>query len=347
MRWLVCHPGPHFSVQDVYTGWAEALRALGEDVYTFNLGDRISFYDAAHIEAGLEDEDGHKAFRKALDRRTAIETATHEILRPAFLAWPDVVLLISAFWMPVYLLDAMRGRGMKVILLHTESPYQDDEQLVRAAHADINLLNDPVNLTRYGETGPAVYMPHSYRPTVHYPPEPGAGKVYDFAFVGTGFPSRVEFFERMKLAGLDVLLAGPWLDLPPDSPLRDWTATQQDNCVDNAQTAQIYRQARTGINFYRREAEDAHTGEGWACGPREIEMAACGLWFPRDPRPESDGLFPMLPSYSSPEEASELIWWALAHPGERANAAEKARMAVADRTFVNNAKALLRMIEKG
>lgn len=348
MRWLIGHPGPHFSVHDLYEGWTEALRGLGEEVYTFNLGDRISFYDAACIEAGVTDEDGRPAMRKALDRQEALATAAHEILRGAFLCWPDVVLLVSAFWYPPYLLDAMRGRGMKVVLLHTESPYQDGEQLERAGHADVNLLNDPVNIGAYRALGvPAEYMPHAYRSGVHYPALPGSAEKWDLSFVGTGFPSRVRFFEAMDLAGLDVHLAGPWLELPEDSPLRDWTALDPGGCVDNAQTAEIYRQARCGINFYRREAEDEHAGEGWACGPREIELAACGTWFTRDPRPESDELFPMLPSYVSPAEAGDQIRWALAHPDERELAAAGARIAIAGRTFENNAKALLRMIGKG
>lgn len=347
MRWLIGHPGPHFSVHDLYEGWTEALRELGEDVYTFNLGDRISFYDAALIEAGGLDEEGRPAFRKAIERGEALGMAAHEILRAAFLAWPDVVLLVSAFWYPPYLLDAMRGRGMKVVLLHTESPYQDGEQLERAAHADINLLNDPVNIDAYRELGPAVYMPHAYRPAVHYPAPEGSARKWDFAFVGTGFPSRVRFFEAMNLTGLDVHLAGPWLDLPEDSPLRDWTSPRLDNCVDNRQTARVYRDTRVSLNFYRREAEDAHTGEGWAVGPREVELAACGTYFLRDPRPESDGLFPMMPSYGSPEEAADLLRWALARPDERHEAALKARAAIEDRTFTNNAKALLRMIGKG
>ena len=71
-------------------------------MYTFNLGDRISFYDAALIEAGAgTDEQGRPAVRKAMTREEAIETAAHEILRPAFLRWPDVVLLVSAFLPPV------------------------------------------------------------------------------------------------------------------------------------------------------------------------------------------------------------------------------------------------------
>lgn len=348
MRWLIGHPGPAFSVHDLFEGWTEALRGLGEEVFTFNLDRRLQFYDAACIaDEEQPDADGPRMFRKAMSREKAIETAAYGILGSAYQCWPHVILLISAFFTPPPLLDMMRGRGHKIILLHTESPYQDDEQLTRAAHADLNLVNDPVNLDRYTELGPAAYMPHAYRSQIHYPADRGAAKKWDLSFIGTGFPSRVKFFEAMDLDGLDVHLAGPWLNLPPDSPLRDWTMTDDEGCVDNDQTAGIYRQSRCGINFYRREAEGAHAGEGWAAGPREVELAACGTWFTRDPRPESDELFPMLPSYTCPAEAGEQIRWALAHPGERADAAARARAAIDDRTFTNNAKALLRIISKG
>ena len=345
MRWLVGHPGPHFSVHDMYEGWVEALRDLGEEVYTFNLGDRLSFYDAVHIEAGVVDAEGRPAMRKALSRPQAIELAADGIFRTLYKCWPHVVLMVSAFFTPPWMLDMIRGRGHKLVLLHSESPYQDDEQLIRAKSADINLLNDPVNIESYRALGtPAAYMPHAYRPHIHYPPPRGTQDIWDLAFVGSGFPSRMEFFAAMDLGGLDVRLAGPWLGIPDDHPLRDWTDTDPEGCVDNEETAGIYRQSRTGINLYRREAEDAHTGEGWAVGPREVEMAACQLWFARDPRPESDGLFPMLPSYTTPQEAGELIRWALANPGKRAEAARQARQAIAGRTFEANARKLLAML---
>jgi hypothetical protein len=348
MRWLIGHPGPQFSVHDVFEGWAEALRGLGEDVYTFNLDRRLQFYDAACIGEPAEADagpDGPRLFRKAMTRDEAIETAAHEIIKPLYTSWPEVVLLISCFFIPPYLLELIRGRRHRLVLLHTESPYQDSEQLARAQYAHLNLINDPANLGAYRELGPAEYMPHAFRETVHYPAAPGDPKEWDFAFIGTGFPSRVRFFSQMDLAGLDVRLDGPWLNLPPDSPLRDWTSTELDGCVDNDDTAAIYRAARTGINVYRAEGEPGHAGQGWAVGPREIEMAATGLWFTRDSRPESDALFGMLPAFTSPQEAGEQIRWALAHPGERENAAAKAREAIADRTFSNHAKQLLRLLD--
>ncbi|HET9558870.1 MAG TPA: hypothetical protein VFS70_17170, partial [Actinomycetota bacterium] len=61
MRWLVAHPGPGFSVHDLYVGWHEALTDLGEQVFEFNLDDRLVFYDRAYL---LADEE-RGLFRKA------------------------------------------------------------------------------------------------------------------------------------------------------------------------------------------------------------------------------------------------------------------------------------------
>lgn len=339
MRWLVVHPGPNFSVADVHNGWMEALRGLGEHVIEYNLDRRITFYDAALIADDVVGEDGLKAARKALTREQAIELAANGILSACYQTWPDVVLLVSAFFTPSWVLECIRARGHKIVMLFTESPYQDGQQLEMAKFADLSLLNDPVNIAAYEAIGPAAYMPHAYRPSVHYPPPPGTEREYDLAFVGTGFPSRVEFFSRMDLSELRVKLAGPWQD-----PM-EWADMDHEDCVDNAETAAIYRQAKAGINFYRREAEDAHAGQGWAMGPREIEMAACGLFFARDPRPEGDEVLGMLPTFTTPEQAGDLIRWYVAHPAERERRAAAAREAIADRTFTNHARKLLAMLD--
>jgi spore maturation protein CgeB len=330
----------------VFNGWSEALTGLGEQVEEYELDARLKFYNGTLAETGELLECGCPGVRKYLDRAQAIQLAVDGILGAAYRFWPQVIVCVSAFFLPPWLLEILRARGHKIVMLLSESPYQDDYQLKMAQYADLTLLNDPVNLDTYREICPAEYMPHAYRPKVHYPPAPGTRPDYDFAFVGTGFPSRARFFSAMDLAGMDVRLAGLWMDLPEDSPLRDWTATDADDCIDNDETAAIYRRSRTGINVYRTEAEDTHAGEGYACGPREIEQAACGLWFARDPRPESDELFPMLPSFTSPEEAGDLIRWALAHPEERDAAAGKAWAAVEGRTFTEHAKKLLRLLDR-
>jgi hypothetical protein len=80
-------------------------------------------------------------------------------------------------------------------------------------------------------------------------------------------------------------------------------------------------------------------------GPREVELAACGSFFMREPRGEGDDLFPMLPTFTTPAEfESQLRWW-LAHPQERKAAAVAAQAAIADRTFTNTAARLLSIVD--
>lgn len=351
MRILICHPGPNFSVADVWAGWSEALRGLGCEVQSYNLDDRLAFYGHCLMPTGEEDTEGRPQIRRAMSDSQAIYAALQGLSHALYTYWPDVVLFISGFWMSPALLHTIRMRRHKIIIVHTECPYQDESQLERAVFADINIINDAVSLDRFRELeGKAEYFPHAYRPHIHHPRPPGTppdpALAADLAFVGTGFESRIKFFEAMNLDGLDVLLGGFWPDLTPDSPLRKFLAHETELCVDNSETAVIYRNAKTGINFYRREWESGQRVEGgWAMGPREVEMAACQLPFLRDPRGEGDELLPMLPTFDGPQDASEKLRWWLARDELRAEAASKAREAVADRTFANHARRLLALID--
>ena len=346
MRWLIIHPGPEWSVADVYAGWSEALTALGEQVRECNLNRLLTFFDLAVFETGEHDPAGYPQFRKAVTRDEAIGQAAKFVRAECFDWWPDVVLLVSAFYIPPLTLEIIRARGIKIVVLFTEGPYQSETQLKIAPYADLSLLNDPVDIDRYQAIGPAAYIPHAHRPSLHCPGPADPVMASDLAFVGTAFPSRIRFLEQMDLGGWDVLLAGMWLGLPEDSPLRKYVAHELAECVDNSQTVSIYRSARAGINLYRTETEPDASAQGWACGPREIEMAATGLFFLRDPRGEGDVLFPMLPTFDGPEDASEQLRWWLEHDGYRGETAAKARQAVAGRTFEASAKELLRLLDR-
>jgi hypothetical protein len=335
VRWLACAPGPHFSVQDVHNGWVEALRNAGEKVLDYPLGDWLTFLAEALLPKS-ENE-----FYRALTRDQAIDAAADRLCAALWKTRPDVLLLTSGFFLPAPMLDTARRDGVKVVLIATEQPYEQRE-IDMSAHCDIALVTDPTTLDRFQCT--ARYQPHCYRPTIHTPGPAVSELESEFAFIGTGYESRIGFFEAMDLSGLDVKLGGNWCQLAPDSPLRPFVFGNPEDCLDNIRTVDVYRSAKAGINFYRREADDG-TPPGVAVGPREVEQAACGLFFLRDPRPEGDGLFPSLPTFTGPAEASELLRWYLAHPSEREKAAQKAREAVAGRTFDAAAAGLLRLME--
>jgi spore maturation protein CgeB len=115
--------------------------------------------------------------------------------------------------------------------------------------------------------------------------------------------------------------------------------------MDNTVTADLYRSAKVSANIYRKEHSDDATADGWAMGPREVELAACGTFFMRESRPEGDALFPHHPIFGSPAEFGDLLRWWLARPELRESAASAAQAAIADRTFSNSAARLLRLVE--
>ena len=334
MRWLACAPGPAYSVQDVHNGWVAALRGAGEKVLDYPLGDWLCFLGEALLQRSEHE------FYRALTDEQAIEAAADRLCAALWKTRPDVLLLTSGFFLPPPLLDTTRRDGVKVVMLATEQPYERREIDI-SAHCDLVLTTDPTTLADFQCA--AVHQPHSYRPTVHTPGPVIPELAADFAFVGTGYQSRIEFFEAMDLVGLDVLLAGNWKQLAEDSPLRSYVAGGLEDCLDNTKTVDVYRSAKVGINFYRREADDG-TPRGVAVGIREVEAAACGSFFLRDPRPEGDELFPSLPVFTSPDEASDQLRWFIAHPSEREKAALKAREAIQDRTYDNAAARLLGLL---
>lgn len=332
------HPGPAFSVADVHTGWVKGLRSQGVDVLDFNLQDRLNFYSAA-----LLTKDG--ITQKAFSYEAAVTMAVKGLEVACYEWWPDLVIVVSGFYLPPQTYAVMRDRGHKVVLLCTESPYEDDRQLAMAPAADVVLLNDPTNIDDYADANKKTfYIPHGYDPDIHRPGPPDPALASDFCFVGTGYPSRVSFLEAVDWSGLDVTIAGNWKTVEESSPIRPFCPVELDQCIDNPDTMRLYHSTKVSANLYRKEAMSDDRVAGWSVGPREVELAASGTFFLREQRGESDALFPMLPTFSGPDEFGDLVRWWAAHDGLRTAAALEARAAVVDRTFAANAARLLQII---
>ena len=141
-------PGPSWTVSDVFNGWSEALTGLGETVEEYPLDAALRFFNNALAETGKVLPCGCREMRKYLDREQAARLAIDPILAAANRFWPDVILCTSAFFMQPWLLEILRARRHKIVLLATEAPYQDDYQLKVAQYADLTLLNDPVEHRR-------------------------------------------------------------------------------------------------------------------------------------------------------------------------------------------------------
>lgn len=336
----MCAPGPEFSVHDVYSGWCKGLRQCGVEVIEFNLHERLQVLTEVELPIGDER-------RKAFSLEAAVEMVFEGLQSVLYRTWPDVVIMVSGFFTDQQLFDDIRrARPQKLVMIHTESPYEEDRQVSLAPHFDVNVVNDPINLYRY--PAGSMYVPHAHDPDLHHPN--GRTSEYDFSFVGTAYPSRIEFFEKVRWPrGSRVTLAGNWESITPDSPVHHLVEHPDGECLDNPETARLYRMSDMSVNLYRgkhdAEFERPENAQGWAVGPREIELAACGTFFARDPRGEGDMLFPMLPTITDPDELSDVIEWSMTNPHERQAAADAARAAVADRTFESSARRLLAALD--
>ena len=338
LRILAIEPGPAFSVADVHAGWVKAFRQLGCHVVNFNMADRLDFYCGAHLE-----KEGQ--FVRAFNEEAAIRLAAKGVEAAALEVWPDLVLVTSGFFIPPAVYELLRIRGFKIVLNHLEEPYEATREMARAALVDANVINDPTHLESFRAVNPNTwYLPAAHDPEIHHPGASVADLTCDFGFVGTGFDSRICFFEAVDWDGIDVALAGNWAETDEDSPLRKFVVHDLAECFPNDRTADLYRSAKVSANLYRREAQNPGLERGWAMGPREVELAACGTFFLRDPREEGNEVLPMLPTFTGPADFEDQLRWWLDRDQARRDAAEAARAAVQDRTFVENAKALLRLL---
>ena len=162
----------------------------------------------------------------------------------------------------------------------------------------------------------------------------------DLGFVGTGYPSRINFFEAMDLAGLNVKLGGNWMRLgaeiggalDADTPLRKYIAHDLDSCMDNTDAADLYRSAR---------AQSICTG----VRPLTPNSRPAGLWDRGRSRSRRADLLPERPArgrrrgpsdaavFADPGDAADKLRFYLGRPNLRANLARQAREAIAERTF--------------
>ncbi len=345
MRILVVAPGPSYSVADVQRGWEKALRNLGHEVRTYNLDDRMSFFASA--QWADRDDEYH-----GLTGDDATRLSVEPLGNACYKFWPDIIFVVSGFFVPDDLWALWKQRRWhKTVLLCTESPYEDDVQFGKVAEyePDVVLLNDPVNADAFRTVHDRVgYAPHAYDPQMHHPGGARAGYESDFAFVGTGYASRRDLFARVDWRGTNVKLAGNWLTLE-GTCLEDFVMHPIKECFENEDAADLYRSCKVSANLYRahnspNEANHISLQQGWAVGPREIELAACGTFFLREPRAEGDELFPMLPTFTNAREFTELLRYYLSHDAEREAAATAARAAIVDRTFDAHARRLMQLL---
>jgi spore maturation protein CgeB len=317
MRVLICMPPATFSVAEMSRGYRDALRRAGHDVAEFSMSEALAY----HRRASLEHE------------RQAWLKSSEGILQAAIYHKADLVLFVCPLSFHPIALELLEWGGFKTVALHTESPYQDSEQIAWNRHAK-NLhvcTHERTSAERYGWT----YLPHAFDPAVHQPVEADPAEACDVLFVGTGFKERIALLEAIDWTGINLRLQGVW-ELAENSPLRPF---YRDGFVDNRDIPYLYASAKICINPHRYHADAV------SLNPRAYELAACSVFQITDDRNDGSIFSRMMVRYSSAGDLGRKIRHHLEYSEARQQNIDVLRQLVQGETFDARVSTLMGAIE--
>ena len=312
------------------------------------------------------------AFRGTKDKAyegEAILLANRMMMGYVASALPDAIIVVTGLtmhkgtWQWLEDLRRQLRHPYKIILVYTESPYRPSEELELAQHADYIFTNERAFVGRLRQFQPrSWYMPQAYDEEIHAPA--AREQRYATYFCGSGFRTRIQVLEQIdweRAGGLT--LKGLWRDIEEGSPLKPY---YQEGLVQNEQVVEDYRASGICLNLHRREGEIVvferdlpnsyslergvfKTADAESMNNRACEIAATGAFqIADDSRAELGEVFgDSVPQFSvdEPAELQELVEFYTQRPQIRAKLAEDARMRIQGRTYLENVKRILSLME--
>lgn len=335
---------PHTaSTRDVWKKLVIGLQVNGIDVQPFDLLPRVSIFEQ------LEE-----AFRRRKiglpEDWTATTLAYEPILGAAIFHDCDMVIVVSPQYFPTQINSLLRKVGIKTAAYYTECPYEDEIHMPLVASTfDYGLVNDLYSVDLFKSFCEQImYVPHSFIPEIHYPPENEDEREENTVFVGTGYQERMEFVSRVDWPrDLEIYggfwpfgrkkrnnkihthnaetRTGPFRRLTETKTIKNrlWVRPPANAVVGPEDCAEIYRKAGTAFSLHRTQkyygAEDGITdGDAYSLGPRNWELAACRTFQVSDFRQELVDVFgDTVPVYETERELGALLKRAFDEPGWR------------------------------
>jgi hypothetical protein len=346
MKVLLVHPGASWATADVYDGLLYGLREHGVQVVPYRLDTRI--------EASTKALFGLWRIKKrddpALTKPNQADIMYHAgvgALEMALREQVDVVLIVSAMLLHPDVVVMLKRAGLRVTVLFTESPYDEEQELRIARMVDGCWTNERSSLPAFRAVNPqSGYLPHAWHPLKHFISARQIGDLpsHDVVFVGSGFAERVTWFNSIDWSGIDLGLYGTWKGL---GLKKDVLACVRGEQVSNETAASLYRRAKVGLNLYR-------TSKGWGRGgvqrithaeslsPRAYELAACGVFHLSEARDEVQEVFgDLVPTFTFPTEAAALIRLWLNDPEGRAHVARQLPACVAESSWTQRSATVI------
>ena len=354
MRIMVVAPGPKFSTFDTFRYYTEAFVALGHQVSTFRYHDHYTYH--ANAIAAIEEVTDLTEDQK----RRAIMIASEDLISRIARKAPDFIFVVSGLALPDGVWDwlntfreALKKPYMTMVLF-TESPYLDKQQIPMLAEIDMAATTDLSSVDSfrsYNEN--TIYVRHAYNPSVHKIMPTSWNHRADVFMVGTGFPERIDMLNDVDWSGIDLrVFGGNWIDTERGKPLEPYVT---DDFLDNIEDVPYwYSNSKINLNMFRTAMWPGDNilhidpDAAYSISPRCYEIMGCGGFLLTDERPELSELFEVgkdFVVFDSAEEMEDKIKYYLAHDRERKRIAMSGYMAVRGHTYVDRATEIMSFVE--
>ena len=194
MRIMVVSPVPTYATWDVYKGQVQGLNAIeGIEAIDFNYSTVWNLY--ADFKEFVE-----VTGRAKYDAVNHTLMAGDRIVAAAIGCQADLVHFVAPMHISPLTLKVLKNYvGIKTSAYFTECPYDDEWGLRLSELFDYCFVCDKVSVNVFRERNPNThYIGHAYNPERHK--LNGTVKQdTDVLFIGTNFPSRIEFLEQVDL----------------------------------------------------------------------------------------------------------------------------------------------------
>jgi spore maturation protein CgeB len=352
MKVLLCHPGASWSTADVYDGLIYGLKHHGVQTVEYRLDGRIRRADKWLKSAWRDARKQNPSLDEVTTDDIFYEAGTG-LLAMALRQQVDVVLVVSAMFLHPDIIICLKRAGLRVVVLFTESPYNEAQELRVAGLVDGCWTNERSAVEAFRKVNPnSGYLPHGWHPEKHRAwlhPEDANVPSHDVVFVGTAFQERVEWLSAIDWTGIDLGLYGNWRGLTRHR-LRQFVRNEWP--ISNDAAAALYRRAGIGLNLYRTSREfpqkdGTRITYAESLNPRAYELAACGAFHLSSDRAEVAEVFGnRVPTFRHPTEASALIRTWLADDDGRARVASELPACVAEMSWVARAAQVIGDIQR-
>ncbi len=321
---------------------AKALAELGHLVDVFEAPDFYGAFSAL------------KKLRVTADRLDYLEHAFLQTVSQAILAKvetfePDLVLAMAQAPLSRQALKRLRRDGVATAMWFVEDHQIFTYWQAFAPHYDFfAVIQKEPFLSRLAAAGVenAVYLPMAADPDIHRPLDLSLAqrRLYgsDLSFVGAGYPNRRLAFR--ELADFDLKIwGGDWDGEVALAPRLQLGGRR----VDTEESVRVFNAAKINLNLHSGLDPARLVPQGDFVNPRTFELAMCGAFQLVSDRTLLPEVFTTdeVAVFEDMEGLKQAVRHYLAHPGERAAMAGRAReRAMREHTYAARMRTLLAFI---